>query len=239
MLIAPTVNLEKLRLEAYRDSGYSEKVVIDGKDRFEVMINPETITRKIGIEYSEVKENGNRNNGTYFKNKPEDFKLDVLLDSTGIIPSTNEFKFTTDLTIKDISAEIELLRKFCVDTNGETHRPHFLKLFWGAGDSFFKGALTNLDIDYKLFTPDARPIRAVAHISLISAISASDAVLLESAQSPDITHERQIESSDTLHLLCHKFYKDNTYYTDVAKANKMNSFRKIKTGSKILFPPVK
>lgn len=239
MLISPIVNLEKLRIEAYEDSAFSKQVIVDGIRQFQTLINPETITRKIGIEYSEVKEKGNKNNGNYFKNKPEDFKLDILFDATGIIPSTNEFKFTTDLTLKDVSAEIELLKKFCVDTNGDTHRPHFLKLFWGAGDSFFKGALTALDIDYKLFTPDARPIRAIAHISLVAAISATDAVLLEAAKSPDITHERQIETSDSIHLLCNKFYKNSGYYTDVAKANKLNSFRKIKTGSKILFPPIK
>lgn len=231
---------EKLRIEAYEDSGYSTIVTIDGKTQFEVLANPETITRKFGVEYSEIKEKGNKKNGTYFKTKPEEFKLDVLLDGTGVMDSPTNVSLTAGADgLKDISKEIELLQKFCVTTNGDTHRPHFIKLFWGSLDGFFKGALTALDIDYKLFSPDARPLRAIAHISLISAISAQDAVLLEGAKSPDITHERSFNVEDKLPLLTQRIYKDGGYYIDVAKANKMAGFRNIKRGTKILFPPIK
>lgn len=239
---------EKLRIEAYKESSFadSSKVsvpVADGtRDYFEVLVNPETITRKMGIEYSEVKEKGNKNNGTFFKIKPEEFKLDVLLDSTGVVPSPTNVPLSTSTDtpslLKDISAEIELLRKLCVESDGESHRPHFIKLFWGKMDGFFKGAITALDIDYKLFTPDARPIRAIVHISLISSISAAEAVKLEDAHSPDITHERIFKPEDNLPLMTHRIYKDGSYYIDIARQNKMNSFRKIKTGTKIQFPPL-
>lgn len=235
----------KLRIEAFEDIDFKTQVQIAGEDgtmldHYEVLVNPETITRKTAITYEMKEEKGLKNKVPYYNNKPEEFKLDVLLDSTGIIPAKTNLDLTnsgSEVTqIKDIANEVALLQQFCLDPNGKIHRPHFLRLTWGK--FLFEGALTALDIDYKLFTPDARPIRAIAHISLISALSDEKAVKLENAQSPDITHERSMKLSDNLPLLVNRIYNTGKYYIDVAQVNKLNSFRKIKLGTKIIFPPV-
>jgi hypothetical protein len=33
-------------------------------------------------------------------------------------------------------------------------------------------------------------------------------------------------------------YKNDRYYLEVAKANRLNNFRKLKQGQQILFPPI-
>jgi nucleoid-associated protein YgaU len=57
--------------------------------------------------------------------------------------------------------------------------------------------------------------------------------------SPDITHERTFKAGDKFALLGYRIYNDSNYYLDVARANRMNSFRRIAIGNKIKFPPVK
>ena len=58
-------------------------------------------------------------------------------------------------------------------------------------------------------------------------------------ESPDITHKRIFLAGQHFTLLSNSIYNNTNYYTDVAKANKMLSFRKIEQGTAIYFPPVK
>jgi nucleoid-associated protein YgaU len=41
-----------------------------------------------------------------------------------------------------------------------------------------------------------------------------------------------------LPLLCQKVYRDGSYYMQVAKANHLASFRDIKPGTQLVFPPL-
>lgn len=237
--------IEKMYIEAYPDNTFSpdRRLTIQGTSRFTLLMNPETISRKYGIEYVDDQRNGTANPGKYWRSKPEEFKLDILFDSTGVIRDAgilpdrvvNPF----DDSNKDVTAQIQLLKDFCYHFDGEIHRPHYIKICWGTEDFLFKGAITALDTDYKLFRPDGKPIRAVVHLSIISALDESQARRLEDARSPDITHQRIFKAGDRYALLVNKIYNDPNYYIDVAKANKMPGFRKIAQGTKINFPPVK
>ena len=57
--------------------------------------------------------------------------------------------------------------------------------------------------------------------------------------SPDLTHVRTVELGDRLPLLTHKIYDDQSYYLKVAKANNLTSFRRLKTGSSLILPPIR
>ena len=61
----------------------------------------------------------------------------------------------------------------------------------------------------------------------------------ERNESPDMTHYRLIKSGDTLPMLCYKIYGSSNYYLQVAKVNKLSSFRNISPGDEIIFPPIK
>ena len=64
-------------------------------------------------------------------------------------------------------------------------------------------------------------------------------VAKENKNSPDLTHVRTFKMNDTLALMSESIYQNNTFYIDVAKNNKLLSFRKLSTGQKIKFPPIK
>jgi nucleoid-associated protein YgaU len=63
-------------------------------------------------------------------------------------------------------------------------------------------------------------------------------VARENNSSPDLTHVRMVKEGDTLPLMTYRIYGDPKYYLEVAKANKINNFRKLKTGDIIIFPPL-
>lgn len=236
--------LEKMWIESYADDqpGTAPESV-DGNTRFVLLVNPETIARKFEVEYSDGNLPNTNQQPKYFRTKPEEFKLDILFDGTGVVkdsgfPGSGLVSMLED-SDNDVSSKIETLKKFCYKYDGETHKPFYVKICWGSADGFFKGILTGLDIDYKLFRPDGKPIRAMAHLSLISSVHPQTAVLLEDNHSPDITHQRVFKGGDKFTLLAGKIYGDPNYYTDVARANGMLSYRRISQGSVINFPPLK
>ncbi|MNE27496.1 hypothetical protein D3C80_1209070 [compost metagenome] len=95
-----------------------------------------------------------------------------------------------------------------------------------------------MDIEFKLFKPDGTPLRAIAKCTFKGTVTEELRVAKENSQSPDITHERIITASDRLSLMTHNIYNNQDYYTDVAAFNRLDSFRKIKPGERVLFPRI-
>jgi hypothetical protein len=57
--------------------------------------------------------------------------------------------------------------------------------------------------------------------------------------SPDITRIPKVKQSDNIIDFCQKYYDDKNYYLQVAEHNNLPSFRKLKTGTNLEFPPIK
>ena len=102
----------------------------------------------------------------------------------------------------------------------------------------FKGVLTEMDITFKLFKPDGTPLRATASAKFTGFIEDNLRVAMENNTSPDLTHVRIVKEGDTLPLMSQRIYGDSKYYLEVAKANKITIFRKLKVGQLIFFPPI-
>ena len=127
-------------------------------------------------------------------------------------------------------------KKAVFDYNGDQHKPNYLVISWGA--LLFKGILTDLSIEYKLFKSDGTPLRAVAKVKFISHIEAEKRAAAENNQSPDLTHVRMVKEGDTLPLMTHRIYGDPKYYLEVAKVNNLSNFRSLTPGTKLYFPPL-
>ena len=159
---------------------------------------------------------------------PQEFNFDFLFDSTGVISSL----FSPPAPVAD---QLDAFRHKILQYQGNIHRPYYLKIHWGT--LLFKGVLTSMDIEFKLFKPDGSPIRAIAKCAFKGSIEENLRVAMENAMSPDITHERKVAANDRLPLMTKKIYNDIRYYIDVAGFNRLDGFRNIPTGVKILFPP--
>jgi nucleoid-associated protein YgaU len=61
---------------------------------------------------------------------------------------------------------------------------------------------------------------------------------IQNSNSPDMTHVRMLKTSDKLIGISNRIYKNNTHYVEVARANNFDTFRNLRAGTEISFPPV-
>jgi len=222
-------NLKKLKIVSYTRADYSE----DSRSLVYIAtINPESYQLDYKIEYNG--EQGQGTNGVqqrYLFTHPEELSFEFLFDATGVLPAPIQGQ-----PRDDIWAELQYFQNVLVGYDGTSHQPRHLKLFWGT--LLFKGRLSTLNIQYKLFRPDGRPLRAVATAVFKKSEEEELRVLRENAQSPDVTHMRTVTAGDNLPLLCHRIYGDSRYYLEVARINGLSDFRNLKAGDELIFPPL-
>ncbi|MBV7530229.1 hypothetical protein [Chitinophaga sp. sic0106] len=241
-------HLEKMKLKAYKEPDVNSKAVtVKGNDTFTFKVNPESFRRTYGIAY---KDEANVPQGTtsqpkqFSHTKPESFSVDILLDESGIFPDPGQTSQTELIgpvpTVRpDVSSQVADLLAFCYEYQGDSHRPNYILICWGATAGFFFGVVKSLEIDYKLFLPDGRPIRAVARLHLESAESLAAMIRRMSPNSPDMTHEKSFKAGNSLSNMATAVYQDDSYYIDVARANNLLGFRQVKPGTTLKFPPLK
>lgn len=240
--------LAKMYLVAYKTNEQdAQKVSVDGETKFVFQVNPESYKRKFGIQYTNQGRTPGSvsDTGTLDHVVPETFTVDILFDNSGVIQTESLLNiaivnpFGGDDDSKDVTSRLETLKKFCYDWQSDIHRPYYIRLCWGDESGFFFGVVTTLEIDFKLFQPDGKPIRAVAHLSLNQAEDPSRTEQKKDNMSPDITHEKVFTAGTVFSYMAYDVYRNSNYYIDVAKANGLLSFRNIKVGTTLDFPPLK
>lgn len=219
--------LKKLNIVAYSDPQFNNKVS-DGE--FNTLLNPEKYTFKYKIESNNDQASGTSDLSPKFNKKlPEDLELDFIFDRTGIIQGY-------EATDEGIIDDIEKFKKVILDYNGDEHKPNYLIISWGS--LLFKGSLTEMSIEFKLFKPNGAPLRAIAKAKFQGFVEDDLRVAMENNQSPDLTHLRTVMDGDTLPLMSHRVYGDSKYYLEVAKVNNLTDFRKLIVGEQLFFPPI-
>lgn len=218
-------NVSKMKIVAYSDPQNKTE-----EGSMMVQINPDTYSQKIEIKYDTQQAQGTSGKLPKFtKIEPQKMDFELMFDRTGVVNGAKAGEMGVD-------EDIDNLQKLIIEYKGENHRPRMVSLYWGTLK--FDGVLTNMDISYKLFNSQGAPLRAVVKASFMGSVEDKKRVAQENAQSPDLTRVRTINEGDTLPLLCYKIYGDSKYYIEVARANNLNDFRYLKTGSKIKFPPL-
>ncbi|GAB1402889.1 MAG: hypothetical protein PHX54_03485 [Lentimicrobiaceae bacterium] len=229
--MAESGKLEKMLILAFSDSEKAENGGLkEADDVFEALINPESYSLSYKLKFSESAQ-GQGTSGQQLKyeyTEPEEISFDFLFDNTGIIDGKPRASIADDL---------KRFKQVVVDYKGDAHEPRHFKLVWGE-NSIFKGRVTELTINYKLFRPDGTPIRALATVKFKSSIEEQKRAAREDRTSPDLTHARKVKAGDTLPLMCYRIYGDPKYYLEVAAANNLNNFRKLEPGTDLFFPPL-
>ena len=229
--MADAGKLEKMLILAFTDSEKAENGgVNDADDKFEALINPESYTLQYKLKFSE----GSQGQGTsgaqlkYEYTEPEEITFDFLFDNTGIIDGKPRASVADDL---------KRFKEVLIAYKGDSHEPRHFKLVWGE-NSIFKGRVTELSINHKMFNPDGTPIRATATVKFRSSIEEQKRAARENKSSPDLTHIRKVKYGDTLPLMCYRIYGDPKYYMQVAEVNGISNFRQLQPGTDIFFPPI-
>ena len=229
--------LSRVIIDAYKDKDFAQS---SKAGSFEIPLNPEQYSQNFKVDVDVQRGSGNQGTNTKFKSTaPEQLKLDFLLDNTGTIAGNH-------LDGTDVRKQVDSLLKVVYKMNGDIHQPNFLKLMWGSNSFASKASnhraftcvLGNLDINYILFDRDGEPLRAKVSATFINYVAQEARVREEGKESPDLTHIRTVNEGDKLPLMTFEVYSDQSYYQKVAKSNGLTSFRKLKPGDRIVFPPI-
>jgi hypothetical protein len=218
--------LEKLKIIAFKNADYSDAP--EEQQSITAMLNPESYTLDYKVEYQDGQGQGTSSAQQRFTvKKPEEFAFELLIDSSGIIDGNPRESIEEDITI---------LRDLLLKYEGEIHEPKHFQIIWGS--LLFKGRCTGLNINFKLFNPDGKPIRALCKITLKGSVEDNLRTAEERRQSPDLTHYRVVKAGDTLPMMCFKIYGNSGYYIQIAKVNKLSGFRNLQPGTELYFPPI-
>ncbi|RAW01593.1 CIS tube protein [Pseudochryseolinea flava] len=215
--------LEKIRIETYADDKYKNK----GSDEFVAMFNANKYTLKYEIEQNEKQGAGTSPSApTFAKMKSQEIDLEFLLDGTGV---TGE--------VVNVQTKVDEFLKAAYEFKGDKHKPRYLRVWWG--NAFvFDCVLKSADVNYTLFRADGTPLRAKIAAKFAGFVNDELREKKEDKQSPDVAHVREVPPKERLDYLTFKEYEASEFYLQVAQFNGLNSFRKLKTGSTLIFPPI-
>lgn len=248
--------IDKMRIEVFSSKEYTEPP----KKTIYVQLNPEKYTIKQNVAFCEGQAMGTTGSDLKFnKIEGEEVNFEFLFDSSGVVPKGKIVEgkgpeSSMDVTgavassftpavvnpfgeVETVDKDVEEFKKLLMSYNGETHQTSFLRLIWGA--YHLDCRLKSMDIEYSLFRKDGRPIRAKVKCAFKGTIDYKLMVAKENKSSPDLTHQRIVKMNDKLTLLAEDIYENSNYYIDVAKNNKLLSFRQLQLGENIVFPPIK
>jgi hypothetical protein len=248
--------IDKMRIEVFEKPNFQE----DPKKTIFVQLNPEKYSMKHNAVFNEEQAMGTI--GTDLKynlTAPEEVTFEFLFDSSGVVPpgKIKDRKGTMSFLdkagdvldalkpaivnpfaeVESVEEDLSNFKKLLMGYNGDKHQVAYLQLLWGGYS--LQCRLKNMEVEYYLFRKDGRPIRAKAKCTFKGVISYKTMLEEQKKSSPDLTHERLFEMNDKLPLMVENIYDDSHFYIDVAKSNKILSFRNISLGNKIAFPPVK
>lgn len=235
--------LKKLLITACSIDPDSGKISLKSgeKDKFQVMMNPQSYTHQKKISYNKEKTQGSTgSNSRFHKTLPDEIGFKIEIDGTGVVrdyatEDTDENHNPTKQAA-DVKTQLKELNNVVYDYKGIDHEPQVVRLLWGS--MIFYGRLASMGLTYKMFKPNGEPLRASVDLKFTGFVSKEESSLAARTSSPDLTHVVEVKAGDTLPLLCNRVYKDSAYYLAVAEANGLNHFRDIKPGQKLIFPPL-
>lgn len=218
--------LVKLTFIAFTGSKFTDLAPVPA---FQVMFNPSSFSEVHAVEYERSEATGNTGSIQKFKGQvPSAYNFKFILDGTGAIDPVHK--------AIPVSARIENLKRVIYDYSGEIHRPNYVKIWYGT--LLYKGVCSKLDINYTLFNSSGLPLRAEVSVEFQEAKADNYMLLLQNMSSPDVTHSRIFKDHNTIPGLCNHIYQRNDLYAQVARANDLNNFRRLSTGTQVYFPPI-
>jgi hypothetical protein len=205
---------------------------------FTCEINPSSISLDYKIVYATTDAQGKVIDNMRFSKIPSpELSFEFTIDGTGTASPTSG-------TPMDVEAQVELFKYACYYYGEDIHSPKNVMItWWGPLISYkkkaFNGVLDTFSLTYTLFSPSGLPLRAKIKVKFVGSMNDLTESLMAKKSSPDLTHIKTINEGTSLSALCKEIYGDESFILEVARLNNLVSFRNIKPGSKLIFPPIK
>ena len=120
---------------------------------------------------------------------------------------------------------------------GKIHRPRPLLLVWGKSGLPLR-ADARSTIASRCSRKTARRCARSRNARSASPFHDAEQERRDNATSPDLTHLRDVRDGDTLPLLAYDIYGKPELYLEVARVNKLVNFRRLRSASRLSFPPL-
>lgn len=161
--------------------------------------------------------------------------LSFVIDNTGVLEFPPMGFPPIVIPGTSIYPSISYFKGLFLDNEDDTHTRNYIKGIWGMGSITIFGRVKKFDYTYDFFDNLGVPLRATLSMT-IEEVPLDG--MLASFRSPDITRIPKVKDGDTLVEMCNKNYDNKKYYIKVAEVNNLSSFRKLKAGRNLVFPPI-
>ncbi len=158
----------------------------------------------------------------YIRGGNETLSFEALLDTSDTQKNVRE-EYVDHLT--------NLMR-----INTELHAPPIVQFVWET--EIFQGVLSDLTVDYALFTPQGVPIRADASLTLTAYRPVEVQIAERPRNSPDVEKSYTIRRGDRLDQVAQGAYADPSRWRDIARRNGITDPRRLEPGNVLLLPRI-
>lgn len=202
---------------------------------FPVMYNPEKFSKRIRTVYQPSRVPGDAGQEQSFQSiEGDEVSFEFLFDATG--GSINSIQGDAAKALDGVDVQIELFMALTHARDPQEHQPKKLTLIWGT--FIFECVLVSATINYTLFNPMGRPLRATINASFKGNFPRILQSALDKLFSADLTHTRIVKAGETLPLISEKVYGNSSYYIEIARINGLKNFRNLKPGTELILPPL-
>lgn len=202
---------------------------------FPVMYNPERYTTSIQTIYQSQTQPGDSAEELAFDRiEGKEISFEFLFDATG--GSVNSIQGEAAKQLGSVDAQIELFLQLTHERDPEEHQPPKLTLVWGT--FIFDCRLVSANIEYMMFNPSGRPLRAKIDATFKGDRPRVLQAAMDKLFSADLTHVRLVKAGETLPLISKEVYGDTKYYLQIAELNGITNIRNVTPGTELILPPI-
>lgn len=212
---------------------------------FVAMYNPTTFSFTKSQETTQKPLKNTDGSANEFNYNPnQTISLQLFFDGTsasppmGIPVPSNE---AASIAVASVGVEalITLFFQCVYDIRTKFHSPASVRLIWGAG-LFARCKLQNATVNYTLINRLGLPLRATIDATFLTDVDDKvRASLIDKFTSPDVTKVHTVKAGDTIYNIAKNEYEDESYYLQIAQANDLKNYRRLKPGMQLILPPIK
>lgn len=123
-----------------------------------------------------------------------------------------------------------------LDVDSDKHTPPVCRFIWG--DVVFRGVMEKITQRYTMFLDSGVPVRAILNVKMRAWQTVQEQLQEIPRQSSDRTKQRVLKQGEQLWMLAAREYEDPGKWREIARANGIANPRLVKTGSRLVIPPL-
>lgn len=221
----------------------TDQGVADATKSIKAQYNPSTISYSESANYSEDTvphgSQQSRSNTLWNSSNAPRWGFTILLNDFSIEGAANQKEAIlnpSSAMVSQVVKKVKALKKLLLNVNGETHEPNSLEITFGS--IIFRGNCVKMKTNYKDFDLGGNATSAEIALEFIELPSGQLLVSEADLQSPDVTHSISVEEGNHLTTISTKMYGKASFFTQIAKANNLDSIRGIEPGTVLYLPPL-